>query len=451
MFGFSSDTGESTRAPGTHWSRRSLLRTSAGLGTSALLADGTLTGCSGRPSGATQVRVWSWLTGMDQYVAAFNSAQRDVHVELSVIAAGISGGYAQQTNAIRAHNAPDILHVEYQALPQIVTTGGLRDLSAEVDDLAGGFLPAAWQGVRPGGKTWALPMDFCPMAFFYRKDLFDKAGIEVPRTWQEFRHAASAVRRADRGARITTFPLNDGAFFAGMAWQAGDPWWDIAADSWRVAIDGTGTLRVAEYWQDMVSSGRAAHSATGTQSWISAMHHGRLWGMLGATWGVGMLKKSLPADKGRWAVAPLPAWDGDPSTGVWGGSAFGISAESKVPEAALTFLRWLSTDPAVPKIGSKVTFPSPAYRASRQVARGAYRDDFFAGQPVFDVLDQAATRVPEWTWGPTSLSAFATIADTLGPVSTRATTIPRAIHQVQSSTVAAMRARGLAVTGGSRT
>lgn len=178
MLGFSSDAGDSAHAPRTHRSRRSLLRTSAGLG-AALLAGGTLTGCSGRTSGTVRVRMWSWLTGMDRYVAAFNSSQRDVRVDLSVIAAGTSGGYAQQTNAIRAHNAPDILHVEYQALPQIATTGGLRDLSADVDDLADGFLPAAWQSVRPGGKTWAVPMDFCPMAFFYRKDLFDRAGIGV--------------------------------------------------------------------------------------------------------------------------------------------------------------------------------------------------------------------------------------------------------------------------------
>ncbi|KFK86170.1 ABC transporter substrate-binding protein [Streptomyces sp. JS01] len=450
MLGFSSDAGDSARAPRTHRSRRSLLRTSAGLGT-ALLAGGTLTGCSGRTSGTVRVRMWSWLTGMDQYVAAFNSSQRDVRVDLSVIAAGTSGGYAQQTNAIRAHNAPDILHVEYQALPQIATTGGLRDLSTDVDDLADGFLPAAWQSVRPGGKTWAVPMDFCPMAFFYRKDLFDRAGIEVPRTWEEFRRAASAVRTADRGARITTFPLNDGAFFAGMACQAGDPWWDIAGNAWRVGIDGAGTMRVGEYWQDMVSSRLAARDATGTQSWISAMHHGRLWGMLGATWGVGMLKKSLPADQGRWAVAPLPTWGDDPSTGVWGGSAFGVSAESDVPEAALTFLRWLSTDPAVPRIGSAFTFPSPAFLANRKVARTAYEDGYFTGDPVLDVLDESATRVPGWTWGPTSLSTFATIADALGPVSTGATTIPRALHRVHASTVATMRARGLAVTEGSRT
>ncbi|MEU6819381.1 extracellular solute-binding protein [Streptomyces atriruber] len=448
VLGTSSDAGGGRSR--TLRSRRSLLRASTGLGAAAVVG-GALTGCSRRSSGATRVRLWSWLTGMDQYVAAFNATRRDIHVELSVIAAGTSGGYAQQTNAIRAHNAPDILHVEYQALPQIVTTGGLRELTDDVADLADGFLPAAWRSVRPDGRTWALPMDFCPMAFFYRKDLFDDAGIRVPRTWEEFRRAATAVRRADAGARIATFPLNDGAFFAGMAWQAGNPWWRISSDAWRVGIDGAGTLRMADYWQDMIASGRVAHTATGTQSWISAMHHGRLWGMLGATWGVGMVKKSLPADKGRWAIAPMPSWGDTSATGVWGGSAFGVSAESEAPEAALTFLRWLSTDPAVPRIGAKVTFPSPAHLPGRQVARKAYDDDYFVGDPVFDVLDDAATRVPEWTWGPTSLSVFSTTADVLAPVATGGITIPGAVRKLQTSTVDGMRERGLAVTRGSRT
>ncbi|CAM5544164.1 ABC transporter substrate-binding protein [Streptomyces spiroverticillatus] len=447
VFGTSSDAGGGSSR--TLRSRRSLLRAASGLGVAAL-AGGTLTGCSQSSSGATRVRLWSWLTGMDQYVAAFNASQRDVHVELSVIAAGTSGGYAQQTNAIRAHNAPDILHTEYQALPQIVTTGGLRDLTDDVADLADGFLPAAWRSVRPDGRTWAVPMDFCPMAFFHRKDLFDKAGVQVPRTWEEFAEAAAAVRRTDPRARITTFPLNDGAFFAGMAWQAGDPWWRVAGDSWQVGIDTKGTMGMAGYWQDLVSSGKVAHTPTADQSWISSLHQGRLWGMLGATWGVGVMKRSLPTAKGKWAVTTLPTWGDKAVNGAFGGSAFAVAAQSEVPEAALTFLRWLSTDPAVPRIGAKVTFPSPAYLPSRKVAREAYKNEFFAGEPLFDVFDRAATRVPDWTWGPTSLSVFSSIADVLAPVPTGGTTIPRALHTLQSSTVATMRERGLAVRNGGR-
>ena len=65
------------------------LRAGAALAAGALLADGLLSGCatSAAADGRTVVRIWSWLTGMDKYVAAFNAAQRHVHVELSVIAA----------------------------------------------------------------------------------------------------------------------------------------------------------------------------------------------------------------------------------------------------------------------------------------------------------------------------------------------------------------------------
>ncbi|RKN04733.1 ABC transporter substrate-binding protein [Streptomyces radicis] len=431
----------------TGWSRRALLRASAGA--AALAAGGVgLTGCSSSTtaSGATRVTLWSWLTGMDQYVAAFNAAQDDVHVELSVIAAGLSGGYAQQTNAIKAHNAPDILHVEYQGLIQVLATGGLREITDDMADLADGYSPAAWRSVRPDGRTWAVPMDMAPMAFYYRKDLFDRHGVRVPRDWDEFAAVAEAVREADPGARLTTFPLNDGSFFAGMSWGAGDPWWRIEGDTWVVDVAGDGTLRTAAYWQDLIADGLVRSGGTGTQDWIAGMHEGRLWGYLGAAWGVGTLKKSIPDDAGRWAVATMPTWGRDrPANGMQGGTAFGISEESDVPEAALTFLRWLSTDPEVPRIGATFASPFPAYLPNRDVAREVVSNDWFLGDPVYDVLDEADARVPEWTWGPNALGLFSSVADALGGVSTGSGTIPDAVRSVHSTAVATMRDRGLSV------
>ncbi|MFD8498087.1 ABC transporter substrate-binding protein [Amycolatopsis sp. NPDC059657] len=425
--------------------RRSFLSASAGITAGGLL------GACGSPttaSGATRVRIWSWFTGMDKFVAAFNASQHEVSVELSVIARGLSGGYAQQTNALRAHNAPDILHAEYQGLPQLLTTGGLRDLTADLADLEPGYSPAAWRGVRPDGRTWAAPMDLAPMVFYYRKDLFDRHAIAVPRTWEEFRGAAEAVRKADPGARLTTFPLNDGSFFAGMCWQAGDPWWQADGDAWRVNVDGEGTLRTAEYWQRMITGDLVAAVPTGDQGWIGAMHQGRLWGLLGAAWSVGTLGKSVPQDKNRWAVTTMPTWDGVPSTGVQGGSAFAVSAESKVPEAAVKFLRWLSTDPAVAKIGSTFTSPFPGYLPSREAAKKAYKGGYFLGEPVYDVLDEAARRVPDWTWGPNALGMFSVVVDHMGGVKTGGSTLVTAVRQTQADTVANLRARGITVREG---
>jgi multiple sugar transport system substrate-binding protein len=427
--------------------RRTVMRASVALGAAGLIG-----GCSfaAAPPGATWVRMWTWLTGMDRYVAAFNAVQKDVFVELRSIAAGLSGGYAQQTNAIRAHNAPDILHVEYQGLPQILLTGGLRDLAADISDLEAGYSPAAWLGARPGGRTWAVPMDMAPMVFYYRKDLYDKHGIEVPRTWDEFRTAADAIRKVDANARITTFPLNDGSFFAGMCWQAGDPWWRADDDTWRVNIAGEGTLRTAAYWQSMIADGLVSGVNHGTQDWIAGMHDGRLWGLLGASWSVGSLNRSIPKDTGRWAVATMPAWGGTAASGIQGGTAFGVSAQSEEPEAAMVFLRWLSTDPEVPRIGAQISTPFPAFLASREVAKGAYKGGYFLGDPVYDVLEEAAKRVPEWTWGPNALRLFSTIVDNFGGARTGGTTLPEAVRRVQAAAVADMRARGLSVREGDR-
>ena len=59
-----------------------------------------------------------------QVHVAFNASQHEVYVELSVITSGLQGGYAQQIDAAKANNAPDIMHVEFQALAQMLLTGG---------------------------------------------------------------------------------------------------------------------------------------------------------------------------------------------------------------------------------------------------------------------------------------------------------------------------------------
>lgn len=427
--------------------RRSFLKGVVTVGAGLTAAGAAASACGSSVAGqGTRVRIWSWLTGMNKYVDAFNNSQSDIHVELSVIAAGVSGGYAQQANAIRAHNAPDILHTEYQGLPQILLTGGLRDLSSDMADLAGGYSAAAWTGVRPGGRTWAVPFDLAPMAFYYRKDLFDANGLTVPTTWGAFRDAAAAVRGIDPGAHVTTFPLSDGAFYAGMSWGADDPWWRIDGDSWRVSVDNPGSQKVAQYWQSMIDDDLVATTATGTQDWISGLHTGKLWGLLGAAWSLGSLKKFIPEDKNRWAVAPLPTWEGSPPTnGMHGGTAFGVSRESKNPEAALTFLRWLSTDPAVPKIAAGFTSLFPAYTPNRQGARAEFTNDYFIGEPVYDVLDLAATRVPEWTWGPNSLGMFSTIQDNIGGAATGGPSLSAALKPIHTAAVADLRDRGISV------
>ncbi len=44
------------------------------------------------------------------------------------------------------------------------------------------------------------------MALFYNKEVFDKHGIEVPATWDEYVDAARKLHKADPKAYITATP-----------------------------------------------------------------------------------------------------------------------------------------------------------------------------------------------------------------------------------------------------
>ena len=63
-----------------------------------------------------------------------------------------------------------------------------------------------------------MPVDSGPMAFYYDKEVFDKAGIsEPPSTWDEFYQDAKKIKQI--GSYITNDPGNAG-FFNAMAPQA---------------------------------------------------------------------------------------------------------------------------------------------------------------------------------------------------------------------------------------
>ena len=107
----------------------------------------------------------------------------------SEIPEGQNGGYDKFAKGIKPGNAPDVMNVDYQALPDLVTQGLLADSS----ELLGETVARAPKRVRAlvtlGGKEWAAPFDVAPQVVYYRKDLFEKHEIDVPRTWEEYEPA----------------------------------------------------------------------------------------------------------------------------------------------------------------------------------------------------------------------------------------------------------------------
>lgn len=375
------------------------------------------TGTADKP---VEITYWSWMPGTKEMAAEFNRTHQNIKVTFSEIPAGLNGGYDKLAKAVKAGNAPDVVNVEYQALPDLVTQGLLRDSSAE---LAGPVEKYAPESVRSlvtlGGKTWAAPYDVGPQTLYYRKDLFRQYGVDVPTTWDEFEAAARKVKTASKGkARILDFWGDDTATWAGLAQQAGARWYGASKDAWKVNITDPATKKVADYWKNLVRDDLVLNHKAWSPEATKAVTDSRAIALIGASWSAGGIKTTYPQQAGKWAEAPLPHW-GTPATGAVGGSSFALTKDTKKAAAAAEFALWATTDKAAVKsrLAAGTSSGLPAAEELRATAKESFDASFFGGQDIYAVASAEVPKIAAgWVWSPVHNSTTLTLQSEFGKV-----------------------------------
>ncbi|TLP54587.1 ABC transporter substrate-binding protein [Microbispora triticiradicis] len=424
------------------------------LATAAILVATLCAACSGgsgEPSatagggasgGPVKLTYWTWVPNMDKIVSVWNQAHPDIQVTVSKQAGGDDAA-AKFLTAARAGNPPDLVQAEYQMLPSFVAADAVADIKAETAQAKGEFGEGVWGLVTLGtDAVYAVPQDSGPMMLYYRRDLFDKYGIEVPKTWDEYAEAARVVRGKDPKVFLGTFSSKDPGWFAGLSQQAGAQWWSIDGDAWKVAVDDEPTRKVASYWGGLVKEGVIDDMPYFTPEWNKALNDGRLLTWPSAVWGPGVLSSNAPKGKGKWAVAPLPQWNaGENHSGFWGGSSTAVAAKSPSRAAAATFATWLNTDPQALGllIEEGAVYPASAKGAALMTEAPGY----FSNQP--DFWKQAAAigaTARGFTFGPDVNVTYNAYRDAFDKAVAARSDFTAAVRTMQDTTVADMRKTG---------
>ncbi|HWV78186.1 MAG TPA: extracellular solute-binding protein [Isoptericola sp.] len=368
----------------------------------------------GSAAGPVELTFWTWTPNMEKVVDLWNSEHPDITVTVNKQDGG-DPAVTKLLTAIKAGSgAPDIMQAEYQKIPQLVSSDALADLSGSLgDDVAEHFTDGVWDAVTLGSDAvYAVPQDSGPMQFYYRADIFEKLGIDVPTTWDEYADAARKVHEADPKAYLGTFSANDAGWFAGMTQQAGASWYGIDGDAWSVDIDSDATTKVAEYWGGLVEEGVIDNKPMYTPEWNAGLNDGTQVGWLSAIWAPGVLSGNAADTAGKWEMAPMPQWDADaPATGAWGGSATAVTSQSEHPEQAAEFITWLNTDPEAVQA---LVDETGIYPADVPASTEALSDppEFFSNQPDFyEVAAQTAQTVQPFTYGPNINVAYSAYND----------------------------------------
>jgi multiple sugar transport system substrate-binding protein len=407
-----------------------------------------------KPSGGkVNLNFWTWVPGIDKAVKVWNQQNANIQVKVKETPAGNAGTYQNMFNALKAGNAPDLAQVEYDSLPSFRLQDGLTNLApCGVAARKGDFVDWTYGQVsfNEENAAYAVPQDTGPMAFYYRKDLFKKYGITVPKTWDEFRAAAEKVHKQDPSVYITHFPQRDTNWFAGLAWQNGARWFGLDGDTWNVSVNDDKTKQVADYWQKLIDDKLIATNLQGfSDQWNKALDTGKVLSWISAVWGNNTIVTNAPSTKGDWAVAPMPQWDaGAAAAGNWGGSSTAVFKSSKHPAEATKFALWLNTDPQALEILNKEGGLYPATSAGLSLPALRAPQPFFGGERIFDVFKTASGQVdPSFQWGPTMTQTYGDLADGFGKALNGSGTLGEAIDKAQSKTVGAMKQQSLKVAG----
>ncbi|WP_193474160.1 ABC transporter substrate-binding protein [Streptomyces griseomycini] len=441
--------------PGRH-PRRSVLAATA-----AVPLTGALGACSGgtgtpsrsttRAGKATRITFWSALRGSQEVVDAFNRTHDRIQVDFQQIPSGGQGGYAKLSNAARAGNAPDVATIEYPQVPGFAIDGVARDITDLVSDsLRTRLLPQAFGLTTFQGRVFSVPLDVEPMVLHYRADLFERYGLEVPGTWEEFAALAPVVRRKAPDRRIVLFPTDGATQFAAYSWQAGAQWFDTRDGAWNVSLADAPTRRVAAYWQDLIDRDDVFMNAVESRQSDAQIGDGLVLTRLSGAWDAGAQMNARPGQKNQWRIAPLPQWDPDrPAVGTHGGSTFAVTKDSRHPEAAMEFIAWQVSHPDAlrARLSSGTSSQYPAASALVAVGRDAFDRSYYGGQDIYTLFRQEAEKIRDgWVWGPRMTATGKVMQDSFARVGAGRGSLIDAVRTAQDGTMPDLKALGLSTT-----
>jgi multiple sugar transport system substrate-binding protein len=136
----------------------------------------------------------------------------NLDIEIEVIPTNVM---VQKFNtAVEAGTLPDVTFLTAAMISSFSEKGLLMDLNGLIDDISktnGPFVDATVRSVTLEGATYGIPQWTGGEALYYRKDFFEKAGINAPpETWAELE---------DYAQRLTG--IEDGVYGAGFTFGPG--------------------------------------------------------------------------------------------------------------------------------------------------------------------------------------------------------------------------------------
>jgi lactose/L-arabinose transport system substrate-binding protein len=331
---------------------------------------------------------WEYIEkSLNSVLPEFNKEYPNIKVEFKV--APPADHYKKLTLDLSSgQGAADVVAIEIQNLAQYMELGALEDLTSDVETHKDKINKYKIDSATLDGKIYAMAIDSGPVGVYYRRDVFEKAGLPSDpdsvakqlATWDSYLETAEIIKSK---AGVAMLPLagstNDGRLFQVLMQQQGNWYFD---ETGKTVVNNEKTQKVLELFEKLWNGGYTADLLDWTDGWYAALNEGKVATLPAAVWMGGFLKDWIAADaSGKWGVVPLPVWEeGGARTSNDGGSYLAIPAQSKNKEAARAFINFVLTKEESQIALFKATDSFPSLESTYTDPYFAEEDPYFAGQ-----------------------------------------------------------------------
>ena len=213
------------------------------------------------------------------------------------------------------------------------------------------------------GAIYGVELGLCPTVYYYRKDLYDQAGVDPTAyvTYDDFVVSGQAFNEALPGQFSMVADTGSLDTFGILMMQNGGGYFDKDGN---VIVDCAENVEALQLTYDMALVDKMAWpcpSVWGPGMW-AALEDGTAAGNIGADWyGSAVLQSHVPDQAGKWAITAQPTFRPDGAVSMQhGGGCYCITQQSEAPDEVWELLDavLMSAEGQISKYESAQFFPN---------------------------------------------------------------------------------------------
>lgn len=346
----------------------------------------------------TEITIWAWNVAAKALVESAKSFnQKYPKIKVNVQEYGLAQNVYERYSVILSSGVgvPDIIQIESDYVQTFAETypqyffdmNGYIDIEGKVDPSK---ISTSYDSE---GKLVSIPWDSGPVVMFYREDLFNQAGIDINSiiTFEDYISAGKKLKEKFPNITMTGLPFTQDENLFRCLLVANKSYY--LNNKGEITVASSKAIETLQMIKRLIDEGVAKN----TINWdggIVANKNGELasW-IMGGWWG-GTIKDQMPEMKGKWKIAPIPAFPDGARASSSGGAGLSITASEPIKQAAaLEFIKesLMNVDNQLMMYEKYSLFPS--YLPTYDDERFLKSDDYF-GDDFNKILADVTKEIP---------------------------------------------------------